>query len=92
MSLFRIDGHVLPVDELYTWVEGFILLYRRGRLTGKDGQIPQAVHVILEQEQEMKVAADALLAYLGEDEDFMPILVATVKVGMTDLAIEKHSQ
>ena len=32
MSQFKIDGFILSVNDLYTWINGFITLYRKDKL------------------------------------------------------------
>jgi hypothetical protein len=89
MSLYKIDGFVLSVDEFYTWIAGFVTLYRRGKLRRK--KLPQEIVDIMKREKEDRHATQHVLEYLEEHEDFMAEFVRIIKEGMADLAIEKES-
>ena len=89
MSLYKIDGFVLSVDELYTWIAGFVNLYRKGRLRRK--KIPEGIVDIMHRERDDKQAAQELLEFLKAHEEHMAMVVRLVKDGMGDLAIERES-
>ena len=88
MSLYKIDGFVLSVSELYTWIAGFVTLYRKGRLRRK--HIPESIVEILHREKDDKAATQEILVYLKSNEDYMAQFVRLVKDGVTDLAIERE--
>ena len=89
MSLFKIDGYVLPVNEIYTWIAGFVTLSRKGWIKSKE--IPKEVAAILKQDDDKEVVQD-IMVYLKKDEDYLKILIDIVKEGMTELAIEKSKK
>lgn len=89
MSLYKIDGFVLSVDELYTWIAGFVTLYRKGMLRKK--KLPREILEIMKREKEDRHATQDVLVYLKEHEDYMAEFVHMIKEGMADLAIEKES-
>ena len=89
MSLYKIDGFVLSVDELYTWIAGFVSLHRRGRLRGK--KLPRAITDILKREKEDRAATHALLVYVEENEKTLGDIILLTREGMAELAVEKGS-
>lgn len=87
MSQYKIDGHILSVNEFFTWVNGFVVLYRKGMLKKK--KLPKEVVRIMKENSVDKDAAMKVLAYLKKDEDFLNDLIAMVQEGATELALEK---
>lgn len=87
MSQYKIDGHIMSVNELYTWVNGFIVSYRKGLLKKK--KLPPEVVSIMKKNRESKEAAQQLLIYLKKDEDFLNDLIAMVREAATEIALEK---
>lgn len=85
MSLYKIDGHIMSVDEMVTWIGGFITLSRQGRLEGK--KIPAGAADILKNGDDKKVLKE-MMVYLKSDEDFMPVMMDIVRKGVTDIAFE----
>ncbi|MFA5088963.1 MAG: hypothetical protein WC552_08040 [Candidatus Omnitrophota bacterium] len=88
MSLYKIDGHILSVNELITWIAGFITLFEKGKLKNK--RIPPALLKILSENSDAKETSNKVLIYLKENEDYLPVLIKIVQFGFTELAIEKH--
>lgn len=90
MSLYKIDGFLLSVDELYTWVGGFVVLYRKGRLRRK--KIPQQIVDIMAQEKDDRRATQDVLVYLKQNEDYMAEFIKMIKDATADLAIERENE
>jgi hypothetical protein len=88
MSLYKIDGFLLSVDELYTWIAGFVTLYRKGRLRRK--RIPQDIVDLLAREKDDRLAIQEVLVYLKQHEDYMAEFIRMVKEATADLAIERE--
>ena len=87
MSIYKVDGHVFSVDEFHAWTTGFVALCRKGRF--KDKKPPQEVREILK-EQDDKLAAKAMMAYLKANDSYMPVLIKFVQEGAAELAMEKE--
>ncbi len=87
MSQYKIDGHILSVNEFFTWVNGFIMLYRKGMIKRK--KLPKEVVRIMKSNGGDKDAAQQIMIYLKKDEDFLNDLIAMVQEGATELALEK---
>lgn len=86
MSLYKVDGHFMSVDEFYTWCMGFVVLYRKGRLEHK--KLPGEVHEIMKDPDDKKVGK-ALMAYLKGNEDYMNDFIKLVQDGIMEMAVEK---
>ena len=87
MSQFKIDGFILSVNDLYTWINGFITLFRKDKL--KKVRLPREIVDIMKTHDPDKETADALLMYLSNNDHYMSRFVDIVKDGMAEIAIEK---
>jgi hypothetical protein len=90
MSLYKIDGMTLSVNDFYTWISGFITLYHKGMLRKK--KIPAGLVEIMKNETDEKKLLQDILVYLKEHEEHMEKFVNMVKEGVTELAIEKYEK
>lgn len=87
MSQFKIDGFILSVNDIYTWINGLITLFRKNKL--KRVHLPREIVDIMKKHEADRETADELLAYLSHNDHYMATFVDIVKKGMTELAIEK---
>jgi hypothetical protein len=88
MSLFRIDGYTLPVNEIFTWIAGFVTIHRKGMLS--EAHLPGELDEIMDRQGDDKKAIQEILVYLNDNPDYMDKFIKIVKNGMTVLATEKH--
>lgn len=87
MSQFKIDGFILSVNDIYTWIDGFIQLFRKDKL--QKVKLPQEILDIMLLNNQDKKTADAILSYLSNNDHYMSRFIDIVKDGMADLAIDK---
>ena len=87
MSLFKIDGYVLSMNEVTSWIGGFIKLYRNNHL--RRVKLPGEIVAIMKEKKSDQDALHDLLVYLKEHDDYMPEFIDIVKEATTTLAMEK---
>ena len=88
MSLYRIDGFTLSVNDITTWIAGFITLFRNGKLRKK--HLPPEIVEIMSHHEDEKKNLQEIFAWLKNNEHYMKEFVTMVQEGMTDMAIEKN--
>ena len=86
MSIYRIDGYVLSVPDLYKWIGSFIAIYRMGKIPGRI--VPNDILESLKNSNDEKVV-QAILAYLKNDEEFIGELINIVREKAPEVA-EQH--
>jgi len=89
MSIYRLDGVTLSVPELYKWLHGYILLYKKGHL--EKSEIPEPLRHDLET-LGYEELAEKMLEYLKGHEEFLRIIIDVVKEHALDALIEKHKK